>query len=410
MKSLFIVIAFFYTLAAFAQEDAVLLVIPNQDAVIILDGVEQGSTKAGAAYRMVVKVGEHYVEARNSQSQTSGELIQTEAGKQKILRIEFSVNSEPVHIDKILIADINFNVPGITTVMAWQSNNPGLAYPNPEFYYAFEKGDEIFLDVSMSNAKGTNSIRIASYPNDVVRYTNNAFTSLTNVSIKIPERSIYKFTVATNHAFDRNCFIKVRRMPGSPETVHFNSTVSRQTILTPIVVTEPQSYFINSGSNATFMGGKSRVLLPIQLPQNTIEWVYRFSASRSKDDIDNVKNNFKLFSELSTLALSLTGPMAKAGTLAVDKLTQPPGANYCDIYLLPRESAQLFEAKQDAAWKHYQDASRVNFMSGNVKVTCCNTGSFVIGIKNPDPSYGIHAVLEVVAITAKEEYVMENNQ
>jgi hypothetical protein len=112
--------------------------------------------------------------------------------------------------------------------------------------------------------------------------------------------------------------------------------------------------------------------------------------------------------DVSKLLFSLSGVGAAVNSLAVDKLSQPPGANYCDIFFLEQQYIQAFEAKADEQWRYFIEGSRQNFMAGNVKVTCCNNGQYYLGIRNPDGTYGVHVSIEVVAITAKDGYSMEN--
>jgi hypothetical protein len=401
-STLFLLVSPFFI---FAQEEAVLLAIPSKECKILLDGVEIGQGKAGSALRIVSTSGEHYLEAQTNDGLTKGELVQLEKGKQKIVKIEL-VSSTPVLVESVAVAEINFDLPGSVTTLAWASEHENESYPYPTFYYAFEKGDEIILNVTMSNKKGTNIINVLTYPDGVVRYTNNAFTELNDMHIKVPERAIYQFVFASNHAFDRNCFLKVTRKPAS----NFNTKVTLKKISTPKTIVEPTALRVNSGSNAFWKNGKSRILVPVALPPNTIEWFYRFSASRNQEDIDNVRKNFQLFGELTTLFLQSTGfgsVAGKAVKIGVEQLAQPPGSNHCDIYLLDYENIAGFEAKSDE-WKYVLQGSRQNLMSGNVKVDCCIQGQYYLGIRNPDEYDGINVSIEVIAITAREEYMMEN--
>jgi hypothetical protein len=408
---LMVVFLLLLTDKSIAQEDAILLVISNHESKILLDGVEKGTVKANAAFRITTTIGEHYVEAErlgSGISQNKGEIVQLEAGKQKIIKLEFADLTLTAYGNAIPVAELNFALPGLVEVTAWDSENPDEPYPYPEYYYAFEKGDEIILDITMSNKKGTNAIHVSTYPDGVERYTNQAFTELTDLRIKVPERSIYRLAFTTNHAFARNAFLKVARKPASSETLNFNTKVTYKRTLTPVSVLEPQSFFVNSGSNATFLGGKSKITVPVNLPANTVEWFYRFSASREAGDIENVKNNFGLLGEVTKLLFNLTGVGAAINTLAVDKLTQPPGANYCDIYFLEHQYIGLFEAKADDQWRYFTEGSRQNFKAGNVKVTCCNSGSYYLGIKNPDATFGINVLVEVVALLGSDGYVMDS--
>jgi hypothetical protein len=249
-------------------QDAVVLVIPNVDARVFLDGIEKGQTNAGAALRIIATGGEHYLEARTEAGLTKGDIVQLESGKQKILKLDFDRTAVPA--EAIDVAELNFELPGTVTVLSWQSSNEGKNYPYPEYYYAFEKGDEVVLNLTMSNKNGTNQINVSTYPDGIERYSNNAFTELSNLKIKIPVRGIYRFAFATNHAFPRNAFLKINRRPSSPESVNFNTKVVYKRSLTPVSVVETQNFFVNSGSNATFMGGKSRILVPVTLPANTV--------------------------------------------------------------------------------------------------------------------------------------------
>jgi len=392
----------------FAQTDATILVIPNLDAKVLIDGIEKGQAKASSALRITVTSGEHYVEAQTASGLTIGQVVKLESGKQEILKLNFD-NTVAAPVESVAVAELNFGLPGVVTVASWQSSNEGKKYPYPEYYYAFEKGDEIILNLTMSNKNGTNIINVSTYPDGIERFSNKAFIELNDLRIKVPERSIYRFAFATNHTFDRNAFFKITRKPPSPETTNFNTKVTYRRTLTPISVIEPQNFFVNSGSNAAFMGGKSRIIVPVTLPENTVEWFYRFSASRDAADIENVKKNFGLFGEVTKLLFGLSGVGEAVNTLAIEKLSQPPGANYCDIFFIEQQFIQAFEAKADNQWQYFLEGSRENFMSGNVKVTCCNNGQYYLGIKNPDTSYGVHISMEVVAITAVDGYAMESD-
>jgi hypothetical protein len=329
--------------------------------------------------------------------------------KQKILKVQIDLRQTIENCDPIKVADLNVGLPGLVTVGAWTADNKNKSYPYPTQWFAFERGDEIIVDATMSNKNGTNTLTVFSYPDQVTRYSNNAFTELKGVRIKVEQRSIFGFVLGTNHTFDRNCFLKIYRKPASKETISFNSAVSLQKFYTPVAIHEAQDFFINGGWNATLSTGRSRVTIPIILPENTVEWYYRFSASRDKADIENVKKNFNLLSEVTTSMFGMTG----VGTVFTDaifsSLAQPPGADVCEIYLLGPEHREAFEAKKDDQWRYFTEGARQNFKSGNVRITSFNAGQFYLGIRNPASTMGINVSVEVVALTVKEEYVMESD-
>ena len=52
---------------------------------------------------------------------------------------------------------------------------------------------------------------------------------------------------------------------------------------------------------------------------------------------------------------------------------------------------------------HYPEGTRENIVSGVVKVKKALFQNSYLGVKNPDPTYGIHVAFEAVAITLEEE-------
>jgi hypothetical protein len=253
----------------------------------------------------------------------------------------------------------------------------------------------------MENKKGTNKMVVFTYPDKVTKYSNE-FSELHDVHIKVEDRSIYCFGFESNFAFQRDCRLSIKRIPASPDTKGFNPNVKKANVYKAIAILSPEKSYVNSGSNAIFKDGKSRIIFPLQFPENTVEWYYKFAASRDDKEIDETKNSLNLVGELTTIVGGLSG---KALNVAIDQLTQPPGSNYCDIYLLNQDNMNLFEAKKPC--QSILDGTRENLKSGVVQVKCCMDKDYYLGILNPDNYYGIATVIEGVAITKHEELVME---
>jgi len=390
-----------------AQTNATLLVIPNVDAVVLVDGIEKGQTKASTPLRITLAGGEHHVAIQTVDGLTIGQLVQLESGKEETLKITIG-NMEVVPAESGYIAEIKFEIPDSVAIAYWQSANEGRPYPYPEYYYAFEKGDEIILNLTLLNKNGTNQLTVSTYPDGLERYSNKAFAELSDLRIKVPQRSIYRFAFAANNGRSRHAFFKISRKPETPETANFNSKVIVKKTFTPIAVVAPQDFSVRE-VNATDMEGKSRMIIPVTLPPNTVEWFYRFSASKDTAVIENVKKNFGLLREV-TEQLSSFGEDTVITTVAMERLTQPPGTNYCDIYFLDRQFARAFEAKEDKQWRYLPEASREKVMAGNVKVKCCNSGQYFLGIKNPNSSFGVIVSIEVVALIERDEFAMDDKR
>lgn len=161
-----------------------------------------------------------------------------------------------------------------------------------------------------------------------------------------------------------------------------------------------EKYYLNSTSNALLKGGKNRIIVPLNLPSNTKEWYYAFSASREEKDINNTLSTFNLASQLTKFIKEDEDMQG-----AVSNLSPPPGANICDIYVInDTKNAEFFKEKEE--FKSSLDGSRENFKSGIVKVAD-NTKSY-LGIRNPDNLYGIHIAIEIIAVVEKIEKVTKS--
>lgn len=291
---------------------------------------------------------------------------------------------------QVKVADLSIRIAGVDTS----------AMGAPEFFYAFEAGDAVMLDIVMDDADGTNDILVATYPKGEEVFHDRALPSMSIQRFDIPTRGIYHFTLSTNHKDSRNALVKVWRKPKSAATQEFNCNVRWEKVYTTEQVCEQQAFFVNSITN---LSGNTRTILPVSLPPNTVEWYYRYSASRQQADIDRVSSNVGLLAELSAGLFSGGASLLVKGLGSL--LSQPPGADYCDIYLLDDENYSPFISK--GTFSQITDGTRVNFKSGNVRVTCCPSGQYYLGVRNNDMTHGIHVFLDVVAITAVEDWVME---
>lgn len=404
MKRLLLNFLLLTTLFAQGQVGASkVLVLSNAAGQVLIDGAAVGDIEANKPLVQEVEAGDHLVQlawSNNGRAEFKNEMVTVEAGKQKA--VNFTVEQTAAVIastvlDRVLVADQNVLVSGILV-----NSLNGVVKPS-EFMYGFEAGDEVVLDITMSNLKGTNSLTVSTYPGGVVLYSNLAFQALTDQRFRIQERGILKFSLTTNHMIDRNAFVKVWRIPAITATADFNTNVVRKKIYTTLEVVEKHEVIVNSRSSMT---GSTRTVVPVSLPINTVEWYYRFSARKIESSTQASTNSL-----VGELAGALVGSNAMVGTISglLGSLSTPKGAEACDVFLIDQANYNPFLSKAPD-FQHYPAASRTNLNSGNVRVDCCLQGQWYLGLRNNAFSDGIKVQLEVVAITAEEDWVMESNK
>lgn len=390
-----------------AQNKGHLLVILDTQAEVFIDGESKGKLVPSVPIKYELSEGEHYVQAKCNDCpiKEKSEILSIEKDKQKVFKIEFLKGVVNIAGQaEIEIAKLDFSITGALAVGFWLADNPNKEYPNyPNYFYAFEEGDDIELDFSMKNKNGTNVIVVSTYPDGNVVYSNNSVTELKKHRIKVEKRSIYRFAFATNAALDRNCNLVIRRIPKNEETKNFKSNViwkkTYDTTYTyegeykfvPVTIQKPTYHYVNSSTN---IGGKTRITIPVNLPQNTVSWYYIISAYRDESKIKEIQNKFNLFGELTRL-VDKTGVLS----VSINALSTPPGEDYCDVYLINYENLNPFLNKE--AYRYYLEGSRENIKFGAVEIKSngLTNGNFYLGLRNPDSRYGVNIAIEVVAVT-----------
>lgn len=285
------------------------------------------------------------------------------------------------------------------------------------FYYGFAEGDQLVFNFQEVNGKELKEVEITEWPASS-KFMDFKTKKITDKIIQITRTGIYKFRLTNGAIGGRVCKFKIQRIPATEETAKFNTSVYWRTVydttyttvqerylvkkeFKPVAIVPITEYYINSGSNATFGGGKSRITFPVTLPPTTQEWYYEFSASRDKNAVEQAKSSFNLLSQLTTL-IDQTGAIG----FGIDMLSKPLGGDVCDVYLLDFDNSRLFEAK--VGYHHYPVGTRENIKSGVVKLAANAGQTWYIGIKNPDSMLGIHVAIEVVAVTLEEEWGLRN--
>lgn len=394
LRTLLLTYSFFYVFNSvlLAQETGTVLIISDFSAHLMIDGEDKGAIDANKPQKFELQKGEHYIQLFHSSLGTEkSSIIEIESGKQIVHKVELLINPEMLKDHSQIVVDGQLSIPGLMDENAAQGTT---------VYYGFEKGDEITLDFDLVNNNGKCAVSIFSYPNNNVKYSNSDFQNLKQIKIKVVERGIYGFTFTTTNLLNRTGQIVIKRKPESKATKEFNTEVVLEQILTPNLVIKSQEFFVNGGVNSSVRDGKSRVTLPITLPPNTVKWFYRYVAYREKENISSITETMDLFGELTKI-LDETGLI----TFGIEALTQPPGADYGDIYLIDRANMSPFLEKKN--YQYYPQGTRENYKSGNVEIDCCIAGEWYLGLKNPSDFFGINISVEVVAIISQYELRMK---
>ncbi|MDP5231329.1 MAG: hypothetical protein NWQ38_13130 [Cellulophaga sp.] len=271
------------------------------------------------------------------------------------------------------------------------------------------ESDTIILTIELHNSKRAkkNSLLVYEYPSNLKIKEN--FTKKLETQLIASKNSIYKLVLKNDNKKNTDYSVIYTINSSKKKKPQIGFAIQNDTTYGPeimqlapqkILVTETiqnEKFYINSTSNALLKGGKNRIIIPVNIPENTKEWYYVFTASREEKDIHNTLSSFNLASQITKFIKDDTSIQN-----AVSNLSPPPGAHICDIYVIHKDTdAELFKEKED--FTSSLEGTRENFKSGIVKVT--NTEKSFLGIRNPDNLYGIHVAVEIIAVVEKTEQV-----
>lgn len=388
------------------QANGYLLLISDSPCEISVDGAAPSSLESGKPNKIELLPGEHYISAQSNGKEKS-EAVLIEAGKQKMLRFSFgkAESKTPKKGTNLqVIADLEQDLIGGIAAGVSFNNGRTEAEVYPRHRYQLQEGDTLMIDIEMLSKKGTNELFFDSYPDGNNVFSVDKFTDLKEQKIRIPHTGIYEIELSTNHSFDKRARLKVSRIPIDAASANQSTKVVPLMKYEVVAVQEPMKQWINSTSNETWKGGSSEITVPVNLPPNTLEWYYVVSASRNEASVNQSLDNVGLFQELTT-ALGGVNPATMILNIGLGIITQPPGSDYCDVYLLSYENQALFS--RDQAFSYTLEGTRENVTSAKVKVKNTKTGQCYLGFRNRDMMNGIGIVLEVVAITGEPYFGVE---
>ncbi len=271
-----------------------------------------------------------------------------------------------------------------------------------EWFLACEKGDVVHIKCKLSEGM-LESLRIGMYEGNDLKsgWTISKFSE----KMIIPERGVY-FVRLESMEMPSSGEITIRHTGEGKDvrkvewitildTVWTRRTESYldTTLYHPEKVHAPQHFYLNSAANLT---GRTRVELPVSLPENTVRWYYIYSCYREEKEAERVSKGFDLAGQIAGW---LVGTEGKLIGKAASVLTAPPGGDQCDVYLLDEVQMRAFRNKADFVYK--PEGSRENYASGVVEVRDYLAQAY-LGFRNTSLLHGIHVAVEVVAIVKEE--------
>lgn len=242
----------------------------------------------------------------------------------------------------------------INSLYAQSINQKITLLPNEkkDLFFVTNKGDDLFVEIKRLKGEKLSAFSLQEFKNNVELLEGNNIKKYKE-NITATTGGIYQIHLKNNKSKASTVSIEIvvnsfgKPLPKLHYAIHRDTTYGYLT--NQYKVTEKlkaqkiqqEEFYLNSRSNVLIKGGKNRIIVPVNLPENTVSWHYVFTASRNNEEVQNTINTFNL-------ATALTQRIEKQQSIAaaISNLSPPPGADICDVYLLDEKNALLFKRQR----------------------------------------------------------------
>ena len=135
---------------AYGQETGILILVSDKAVILNLDGDDIGSVDKNQVKKISLPIGDHFLQAKVDSNTTIDSMFTVLPDKQLILKLNFASKFVSKRPSGKVVAEIAFDVPGLSTEEFTIPNVLSGSY-FPAHAYAFEQGDDIVLNLKMLN-------------------------------------------------------------------------------------------------------------------------------------------------------------------------------------------------------------------------------------------------------------------
>lgn len=401
----------FFLLIGFVQgqNKGTILIITNNDATIVVDGDEIGKTTANSPTKFEITEGEHYLQAKciiNGKIIEENKILEIISNQQKVIKFDFeqtnSINKEQSHSEginsnEITVANLNFYAPVLEDEI---------------YYYAFAPGDEIIVDIEITEKRGNLNIEISEYPN-TVKYTANNFREKKDIRLKVNKKSIYRFSVSATALIMKDCKMTIKRIPNSQETNNFNTNVRLKEQVDTIYSTQVNQVLVNRDTiyqeliNRKFrvhsqsnLDNTFKTFVDLKIPKDTQYWIYWLGV-----DQESVQEMKKLAESVSELSSFVPNPIAAFGLGLITELPMLNTTATINYRFMDLDNKNIFINSDQYSYYTFKEGNNVT--SDYAKIEMNNTpnnGNLYMCYWNESDFNGRDITLQVGVFKFKDTY------
>lgn len=287
----------------------------------------------------------------------------------------------------LLCSVLAFNIFAQTPITVAESTFKVSPQSEEVFYYGFAEGDQLVFNFEEVNGKELKELEIIELPGSS-KFLDYKSKKIENKILVINKTGIYKFRFANSNIISgRICRFKIQRIPSTPQTKDFNTSVFTRTVFDTTYTSSQERYLIKSDTiiseltnqtakvhSQTNLNG-SRTTFNFVLPENTISWSYYIGVDQAGQQAYE-KATKDLMGSSSISKLSGYSPLAAVALGAVSYLPLLQRGEDIDFFIVQGNNVNLFMGNQQFAYikkgKVINDFSKMDPVKGNLHVCLSN--------------------------------------
>jgi hypothetical protein len=276
------------------------------------------------------------------------------------------------------------------------------------FFFGLAQGDKLVFNLEEVNGKELKEIEIVEWP-ATSRFMDYKTKKVSNKTIDIPRTAIYKFRLANGAIGGRICRIKIQRIPASPESQNFNTTVywknKADTTYTPTeeqylersdtIISTPLDQIAKVSSQSALNGNANHTIVDFSLPENTKAWSYYIGVGREgQAEYEKSKNDFMNTAAAKASKIPGYGTLAALAIYGINTFAKVQGSNNVKYWFIADwDNVLLFKAGQ--SFMQYKQGDVVN-EAAQMKAPL--EGKVYIALLNDNVMEPIEVVVRVSAV------------
>ena len=223
-------------------------------------------------------------------------------------------------------------------------------------YFGFAEGDQLIFSFEEASGKEMKEVEIVETPYSS-KFMEYKTSKIDNKVIKIAKTGIYKFRFANSALLPRVCKYKIQRIPASPATQNFNTTVYFDEYNDTTYTNEVETFIDRSDTvisnfqdrtikvNPLTAPGSSKVTFNFVLPENTVAWSYYVCTDKSGQQVyQEAAKTLSINSSRAMEKFPKYSPLAAVALGAPSYLTKLDTGQQINFWIVENENAELFKS------------------------------------------------------------------